>query len=50
MRLAHARELTEPLAAGETPPPLSIVAGETLLAAVRALIDLGQQRIVEASL
>ena len=50
MRLARVRELTEPPSAEEAAPPPSVETGQTLLAAVKALIELGQQRVVESGL
>jgi len=50
LRLARVRELTEPAVEGETLAPLSVDTGRTLLADVRALIDLAQQRVVASGL
>jgi superfamily II DNA or RNA helicase len=50
LRLARVRELTEPAAEGETLAPLSVETGRTLLADVRALIELAQQRVVASVL
>jgi hypothetical protein len=52
LRLARVRELTEPegMATGRDTPPPSAKTGEALIATVRDLIDLGQQRIVEEGL
>ncbi len=50
LRLARARELTEPPVEGETITPLSIETGQTLLADAQTLIELAQQRIVELGL
>ena len=50
LRLARARELTEPPTEGETPLPLSIDTGQALLADVQGLIELAQQRVVESGL
>lgn len=49
-RLSHVRELTAPPAEDEESVPLSASAAETLVAAVRDLVDLGRQRVVEAEL
>ena len=49
MRLARVRELTIPAGDEDTPPP-SIQTGETMLEAVRALIDLGRQQAIKLSL
>jgi len=49
MRLARVRELTVPAGDEDAPPP-SIQTGETMLEAVRALIDLGHQQAVKLSL
>jgi hypothetical protein len=49
-RLARVRELTEPPAEGETAPPPSASAAETMIAAVQELIELGQKRVVEQGL
>ena len=51
MRLARVRELTEPPGDddGALPPP-SIETGETMLAAIQALIDLVHQKMVEMGL
>ncbi|MBI5878771.1 MAG: DEAD/DEAH box helicase [Chloroflexi bacterium] len=48
-RLARARELTEPTAAGES-APLSVRSAESLLVGVNQLIDAGRQRVVSQSL
>jgi superfamily II DNA or RNA helicase len=50
MKLARVRELTEPPDDDETAPPPSVEAGETMIAAVQGLIELGQQKVVEAGL
>lgn len=50
LRLARVRELTEPAGAGETLTPLSLEAGQTLLADAQALIELARQRVVEVSM
>jgi hypothetical protein len=50
LRLARVRELTEPPTEGEVSAPLSVETGEAILADVRALLDLGHQRVVEAGL
>ena len=47
MRLARVRELTDPPADDEKAPAPSKNTGETMMAAVQALVDLGQQRSVE---
>jgi hypothetical protein len=49
MRLARVRELTEP-SAEQPAPPLSQEAAETMLAAVQALIEVGQKKLVESAL
>ena len=49
-RLSHVRELTAPPEEDEEPVPLSTTAAETLIAAVRNLVELGQQRVVEVGL
>jgi hypothetical protein len=48
-RLSHVRELTAPPEEGEEAVPLSAGTAETLIAAVRELIALGQQRVVESA-
>jgi hypothetical protein len=50
LRLSRVRELTQPPAETEPVSPLSPETGEAILADVRALLDLGQQRVVEVSL
>jgi len=50
LRLSRARELTEPPADGEPASPLSTETGESILDSVRALLELGQQQIVEEAL
>lgn len=50
MRLARVRELTEPPTEKDTTPPPSIDMGEAMLAAVRSLLELGQQKVVEVGL
>ena len=47
MRLARVRELTEPPSEGEIAPVPSAEAAETMISAVKSLIDLGQQKVVE---
>jgi hypothetical protein len=49
-RLARVRELTEPPGEGETAPPPSANAAETMVAAVQDLIELGQRMAVEQGL
>ncbi|HLF03567.1 MAG TPA: helicase-related protein, partial [Anaerolineales bacterium] len=49
-RLARVRELTEPAAEGETAPPPTMKAGESLVATVRELIELGRQRVATEGL
>jgi hypothetical protein len=49
-RLSHVRELTAPPAEDEETAPLSDTAAEGLITAVSDLIELGQQRLVEAGL
>ena len=39
------RELTEPAPEGETAPPPTLKVGETLVAAVRELIEAGRQKM-----
>ncbi len=48
-RLSHARELTAPPEDDEEPVPLSAGAAETLIAAVRDLVELGQLRVLESA-
>jgi superfamily II DNA or RNA helicase len=50
LRLSRVRELTQPPGEIEPVSPLSPETGEAILADVRALLDLGQQRVVEAGL
>lgn len=50
LRLARVRELTTPPAEEETAPPPSLKTGKTLLADVRALIELAEQQIIESGL
>jgi hypothetical protein len=50
MRLAHVRQLSAPSEDDEDLPPPSPSAGETMLAAIRELIEVGRQQVVEAGL
>jgi superfamily II DNA or RNA helicase len=50
MRLAHVRQLSAPSEDEEDLPPPSPSAGETMLAAIRELIEVGRQQVVEAGL
>ncbi|MBI3989274.1 MAG: DEAD/DEAH box helicase [candidate division NC10 bacterium] len=49
-RLARVRELTEPQEGDQGPPPPSAKTVETMLTAVRQLIELGHQRVVHEGL
>lgn len=49
-RLARVRELTEPAGDGESAPPPSLKAGETLAAAVKELIAVGRQQVMAEGL
>jgi hypothetical protein len=49
-RIAWVRELTEPPAGGEAPPPPAAKTAETMLATVREVINLGNQMVVQAGL
>ena len=50
LRLSRVRELTEPPADGEPPSPLSTETGESILDSVRALLEFGQQQVIEGAL
>ncbi|MFH1634455.1 MAG: DEAD/DEAH box helicase [Chloroflexota bacterium] len=50
LRLARVRELTALPAEDETAPPPSLKTGETMIADVRALVELGEQQVVEMGL
>ena len=50
MRLARVRELTAPPEEEETAPPPSLETGKTLIADVRALIELAEQQVVKLGL
>ena len=50
LRLARVRELTAPPEDEETAPPPSLETGQTLIADVRALIELAEQQVVELGL
>ena len=49
-RLARVRELTAPPEPGDDAPPPSLQTGETLAAAVRALLDLAREQVVKVAL
>lgn len=49
-RIARVRELTEPTTSDEAAPPPSAKAVESMLATLREVIDLGNQRVVQAGL
>ncbi|MEW5868857.1 MAG: DEAD/DEAH box helicase [Chloroflexota bacterium] len=50
MRLARVRELTAPAGEAETTPPPSTRTAETLVEAVRALVELSRQQVVKIGL